>query len=150
MYFHFVKGDVMKEESAIVDAEIVDETGEAQSQADHQEPESGNDLKNKLLSAEHWLRFLFMVLFAAIAFVAAYVVTVLIVIQFLFALVTGESDKRLQNFGSSMSQYIFQILRFLTYNSEEKPFPFSDWPETELSGQDATDTAPGDQDGVNA
>ena len=89
------------------------------------------DLKSKLLSADHWLRFVFMALFVAIAFVASYVVFILIIIQFIFALVSGNSDSRLQAFGSSLSQYIFQMLKFLTYNSEEKPFPFSDWPTAE-------------------
>jgi len=85
--------------------------------------------KEKVLSADHWLRFVFMVLFAGIACVASYVVAVLIIIQFIFALFTGNSNDRLRSFGASLSQYIFQILSFLTYNSEDKPFPFADWPE---------------------
>ncbi|MFT6386878.1 MAG: hypothetical protein ACJAUP_000247 [Cellvibrionaceae bacterium] len=85
----------------------------------------------RLLSADHWLRFVFMVLFAMILGVASYVITVLVLIQFVWALVTGEGSDKLREFGSSLSQYIHQILRFLTYNSEEKPFPFTDWPESE-------------------
>jgi hypothetical protein len=129
----------MKKEPNIVDAEIVDEASPTDAAKDSVAQESGaeegaaqqSDWKAKLLSADHWLRFVFMILFMAIAGVASYVVTVLILIQFIFALVTGNSEARLQKFGRNMSQYVFQILSFLTYNTEEKPFPFSDWPSAD-------------------
>ncbi|OAD23647.1 hypothetical protein THIOM_000515, partial [Candidatus Thiomargarita nelsonii] len=35
-----------------------------------------------------------------------------------------------------LSIYIHQILLYLTYNSEEKPFPFSSWPTVMASDQD--------------
>lgn len=85
----------------------------------------------RLLSADHWLRFVFMVLFAIILGVASYVIAALVLLQFVWALVTGEGNDKLREFGSSLSQYIYQMLRFLTYNSEDKPFPFADWPESE-------------------
>jgi len=70
-----------------------------------------------------------MVLFVLIACVASYVMVVLVVIQFLFALVTGASEERLRTFVLQLSQYLFQILTFVTYNDEQKPFPFNDWPD---------------------
>jgi Flp pilus assembly protein TadB len=126
----------MKKEPNIVDAEIVDESSQTDATQTDATKESispegtsqQSDWQAKLLSADHWLRFVFMILFMAIAGVASYVVTVLIFIQFIFALVTGNSEARLQKFGRNMAQYIFQILSFLTYNTEEKPFPFNDWP----------------------
>lgn len=136
-------------EEHIVEAEIISETQDthesssqdatnAQSNSVHQDDvgDNENDLKSKLLSADHWLRFVFMVLFVVIAVVTSYVAALLIVVQFIFALVKGESDKKLQSFGANLSQYVFQILSFLTYNSEEKPFPFSDFPEVEIVQKD--------------
>ncbi|MFT5117680.1 MAG: Flp pilus assembly protein TadB [Kiritimatiellia bacterium] len=124
----------MKKEPNIVDAEIVAEsthTDAAKESVDQEEAAQQSDWQAKLLSADHWLRFVFMILFMVIAGVASYVVTVLIFIQFIFALVTGNSEVKLQKFGRKLSQYIFQILNFLTYNTEEKPFPFSDWPSVD-------------------
>lgn len=125
----------MKEEPKVIEAEVVEETS--------QTGRSGNNpLLDKLLSPEHWLRFVFMCLFVCVAFVASYVMLVLVIIQFIFALVLGNSETRLRSFGSSLSQYIFQSLNFLTYNTEDKPFPFADWPEAETAdGVDAEDTA---------
>ena len=124
----------MKKEPNIVDAEIVDESSQTDATKESISLEGTSqpsDWQAKLLSADHWLRFVFMILFMAVAGVASYVITVLIFIQFIFALVTGNSEARLQKFGRNMAQYIFQILNFLTYNTEEKPFPFSDWPSVD-------------------
>lgn len=89
----------------------------------------------RLLSVDHWLRFVFMVFFAIILGVVSYVITVLVVVQFIWALIAGEGNDKLREFGSALSHYIYQILRFLTYNTEDKPFPFNDWPESEKKEQ---------------
>jgi len=88
-------------------------------------------LKSNLTSSKHWLRLVYMLLFAVFLQVALAVMWVLVVIQFLFALITGNDNGNLRNFGHSLSRFIFQAIQFLTYNSEEKPFPFADWPEAE-------------------
>jgi len=59
------------------------------------EQSNSQPMKDRLLSTDHWLRFVFMVLFAVIACVASYVIAILIVIQFVFALVTGGEVKGL-------------------------------------------------------
>jgi len=139
----------MKDDN-VVDTEVMSEnthnnqTSADQAQASNSVTEEAESTethwKEKILSAEHWLRFVFMVLFAVIAVVASYVVAVLIVIQFVFALVTGNSQDKLRTFGADLSQYIFQILSFLTYNSEEKPFPFADWPQVMVPEDDTSAT----------
>lgn len=87
-------------------------------------------LKSNLTSGKHWIRLLFMLLFAAILQLASLVMWVVVAAQFLFSLITGEDNKLLRNFGHSLSTYIYDVLKFLCYSREEKPFPFSDWPET--------------------
>ena len=85
-------------------------------------------IKSNLTSSKHWLRLVFMLLFAAILHVASFVMWVLVIAQFIYSLVTGEDNANLRKFGHSLSIYIFATLKFLTYASEEKPFPFADWP----------------------
>ncbi|WP_019605082.1 DUF4389 domain-containing protein [Teredinibacter turnerae] len=88
------------------------------------------DIKSNLTSSKHWLRLVFMVLFAVFLQVALAVLWVLVCVQFLFALVTGSDNPKLRYFAASLAIYIHRTISFLTYNSEEKPFPFADWPET--------------------
>jgi len=85
-------------------------------------------LKSNLTSSKHWLRLVFMLLFAAVLQLASLVMWILVAVQFVFSLVTGEDNQHLRRFGHSLSSYIYDVLKFLCYSSEEKPFPFADWP----------------------
>ena len=90
---------------------------------------NNEQLKHNLTSADHWLRLLFMVLFVILLEVAGIVMLATIVLQFLFAIVSGGPNDNLRQLGNQIASYIYQILQFLIYNSEEKPFPFAEWPQ---------------------
>lgn len=92
---------------------------------------NNDQIKSNLLSSKHWLRLAFMLLFAAVLQIASIVMWVIVIVQFLFSLITGADNSNLRKFGYSLSVYIFHIFKFLTYSSEEKPFPFADWPQAD-------------------
>ncbi len=102
---------------------------------------SKDELKSNLLSPKHWQRLIYMLLFAVLLYVASITVWVLVALQFLFALITGRDNANLRSLGGSISTYIYQALQFLTYSSEQKPFPFSDWPSapSEKAEKDTTE-----------
>ena len=100
--------------------------------ADHapldDEPRSG-DIENNLKSTATWLRLVFMLVFIVIAYVAATAATVVVALSFLWVLFTGETNQQLRQIGRSLAAYFGEILRYLTYNSDDKPFPLGgDWP----------------------
>lgn len=103
-------------------------------------------LKSNLTSGKHWLRLVYMILFAVFLQVASLVMTVLVVVQFLFALITGADNVNLRKFGDSLSCYIFSVLQFLIYNSNAKPFPFADWPESSVRTEILPAATPADTD----
>ncbi|MEN8179890.1 MAG: DUF4389 domain-containing protein [Pseudomonadota bacterium] len=76
-----------------------------------------------------WLRGLYMLIFMFILGVVKFVAFVVILFQFLTVLFTADTNKKLVRFGQSLSTYQYQIMLFLTYNSEEYPFPMGEWPE---------------------
>lgn len=92
-----------------------------------------DQLKSNLTSSEHWTRFIYMLLFAVFLYVASLLAAVLVIAQFVFALISGAPNPRLRSFGGEVATYINQIWMFLTYNSEEKAYPFADWPSVENS-----------------
>lgn len=96
-------------------------------------------LKSNLTSRRNWVRLLFMVLFAVLLQVAFVVMWALVAVQFLWALITGSDNDKLRRFGHTLATYIFDALRFLTYNTESKPFPFSDWPDMPAKREDIAD-----------
>jgi len=77
---------------------------------------------------ETWVRVLFVILFALIYSVAEVVIVTVVLVQFGFVLITGERNKKLLDFGANLSTFVYQILRYVSFNTDDKPFPFTDWP----------------------
>lgn len=75
-----------------------------------------------------WMRGLIMLLMALIYHVIGTVLFVVTVVQFAIALLNDEPNARLASFGRGMGRYLQQIALFLTFATEEIPFPFNDWP----------------------
>jgi len=88
-----------------------------------------DDLVDNLREPSAWVRIAFMLVFALVLYlVIAPMVLVLMLAQAVFTIITGDHNDNLRKFGSAFSLYIFQILQFLTFNANEKPFPFSEFP----------------------
>lgn len=79
-------------------------------------------------SVSTWVRFTYMLLFLFALNLVAAILPFLVLLQFLSVILSGEPNRVTAHFCGSLAQYVASALRFLTYNSEEKPFPFTDWP----------------------
>ncbi len=88
-----------------------------------------DEIKQKILDKETWLRGLYMLLFILISGVARFVIAVVVLFQFFSVLFTGNTNAQLLTLGQNLSTYIYQITLFLTFNSEWRPFPFGSWPD---------------------
>ncbi|MDE2617341.1 MAG: DUF4389 domain-containing protein [Burkholderiales bacterium] len=75
-----------------------------------------------------WVRVLLMLLTGLALHLALTVLGALALVQLLLSIVTDGPNERLQRFGHSLGQYLRQITDFLSFASDEAPFPFSDWP----------------------
>tara|TARA_B110000858_G_scaffold198463_1_gene265315 strand:+ start:14690 stop:15130 length:441 start_codon:yes stop_codon:yes gene_type:complete len=79
-----------------------------------------------------WVRILCMVAFAvAVYIIIVPMILVLSIVQSVFTLLNGQTNANLKYFSATLALYVIQIIEFLTYLSEAKPFPFSDLPEVE-------------------
>lgn len=74
------------------------------------------------------LRVLWMVLFVLVWQVAETVLAVVVLAQLVYRLFNGAPSLGMMSFGDSLSQYLAQIGRFGTFNTDQKPWPFADWP----------------------
>ncbi len=86
------------------------------------------DVKKNLMSESVWIRILYMILFWLAGHVAVALILLVAVVQAILTLVSGRTNTNLLDFTRSLNRYLFQIAQFLTFNSEQKPYPFSDWP----------------------
>lgn len=95
-------------------------------------PKTGNsDLKNKIVNPGHWLRLLLMgLMFIILFYLINFIVFITMAVQWILVLLSGETNARLQRFSKGLNRYAYQILEFISFNSESRPFPLSDWPES--------------------
>ncbi len=85
------------------------------------------NFKENFLNPSHWIRLLFIILFTlGLYFLFFIVLLLLIVIQFVCSLITGSPNENLTQASKVFASYIMQVINYLTYNSDEKPWPFND------------------------
>jgi hypothetical protein len=90
-------------------------------------------LKRNITRGVTWRRGLYMVLFAICYSIAEIILAAVVIFQFISTIITGRVNERLLVFGRSLSVYAWEVWMFLTYNREEKPYPFGTWPGDETA-----------------
>ena len=86
------------------------------------------DIKENFTRRGIWLRLVYMVVFIVSFNVAELVTFAVAAFQFLTSLFTGQPNDRLTQFGQNLARYLQQIVTYLTFATEDKPFPFAPWP----------------------
>jgi len=108
--------------------------------ADHVIPDnndSGIPIEEHIKSRSTWQRLVFMVVLYLLATIASAVGSFIILLGFLWVLFTGETNRQLQRAGQVIAAYIYEIIRYLSYNTNDRPFPFDkDLPAAEAADSD--------------
>ena len=89
--------------------------------------EAAGQAKQDVTTRGLWLRFLFMVLFWFVFCVLHGLLALMVGVQFLIVLFSGSPNQRLVKFGHELGIYYHDIIVFITFKTEARPFPFSDW-----------------------
>jgi uncharacterized protein DUF4389 len=96
-----------------------------------------SELEKNVTSRSTWIRLIFMIICSVLYAISRFVTAAVVVIQFFYVLLTGNTNEQLKTLGHSLAIYSFEITDYLTFNSDTKPFPFdAAWP-TELSRDDS-------------
>lgn len=85
--------------------------------------------ESNLKNSSTWKRILYMLLFVLAYSVAEFVLMAIAIVQVLFKLITGDINDNLTILGKQTALYVYDVMLFLTFNTEKKPFPFSAWPD---------------------
>ena len=87
------------------------------------------DIREHVTRRSIWLRLLFMIVLSGAFNLAEFITFAVVAFQFLASLFTGQPNDRLTRFGRNLAHYLQQITVYLTFTTEEKPFPFTPWPD---------------------
>ena len=80
-----------------------------------------------------WIRVLFVLVFWLIFYLTQLILAAVAIGQCAFLLISGSPNNYLVQAGDSLGKYVSEILGFVTFNSNQKPFPFADFPKSELA-----------------
>jgi hypothetical protein len=95
------------------------------------EDDESPPLEQNIKSRSTWMRLFFMLVMMLLWSVSRVVVATVILVQFLCVLFTGKTNDRLKHLGEQLARYTYQIIGYLTFNTDDRPFPFDmDWPST--------------------
>ena len=90
---------------------------------------NNQSLEKNVKSKATWLRLFFILIFVGLYFVSRMVLFAVVVVQFFWLLFNGVINEALRALGQSLATYTYQIVRFLTFNTNVRPFPFdTPWP----------------------
>ncbi len=86
-----------------------------------------DQINENLKKIDTWKRIVFMLIYALIDSLVKLLIWMVVLLQVGSVLFTGQANANILSFGRSLSTYHYHILLFLTFNTEQLPFPFSDW-----------------------
>ena len=87
-----------------------------------------DEIKKHVKDKDTWLRFVYLVVFGFAFYLSIILTFATSIFQFLAKLFGGHSFAGLADFGTNLATYQAQVTRFLTFASDEKPFPFAAFP----------------------
>lgn len=85
-----------------------------------------------------WWRLVPMAVFAFGLWLSLYILILIAVLQIIWRAVHDAPNENMATFGDSLSTWAKEAIQFLSYRSEEKPFPWNSWPDSG-SNQPAVD-----------
>ena len=90
-----------------------------------------DEVKVNVKNVDTWIRGLFIIIYAIIFYMLYWVVWLVVVFQFVMKVLLGKLNPQLMNFSAGLTRYALQILRYVTFQSEERPWPVGPWPEAD-------------------
>lgn len=98
-----------------------------------------SDLEKNVTARSTWLRLIFMIICGFLWGISRVVTAAVVVIQFFYVLLSGDTNDQLKTLGHSLAIYSFEVTDYLTFNTESRPFPFDrSWP-TQFPQADSVD-----------
>jgi hypothetical protein len=135
-----------EKETIEVEVEVIETEASHSEQVEQESPKT--KCKQSERNAEIFSRVFYTVLFCFIGWMTLWVFTFVVLIQFGFLLITGQVNKNLKGFNKEIGLFLYDMIKYLSFQSNVKPFPFRDWPydeennnKSELNDSDAVEVS---------
>jgi hypothetical protein len=78
-----------------------------------------------------WKRVLYAILYLTINRFISMFLFLITICQFIYSWLIGEPNDKLLHFTSGLAEYSKQLVSYIGFNSDERPWPVGDWPSVE-------------------
>lgn len=85
-----------------------------------------DQIKSQVQDTGTWVRLFFTVLFIMIFYVVFGITAIVALIQFATRILTGKPLGSLYDFNQKLAEYARDLVAYITYASDAKPFPFKE------------------------
>ncbi len=91
-----------------------------------------HNVEQNIKQPSTWKRGLYILLYSICFQLSATLLFFIVFFQFMAKLITAETNDQLRKLSRSLASYVYQLILFMSFNSNDKPYPYGDWPEGEL------------------
>ena len=84
---------------------------------------------NKFPRKKIVIRLLYTILFFIIFEILKTIIQVSVLFQYVYLLISKTYSEPVRNFTNKVSVYAYKVLRYVTLNENNKPYPFQDFPQ---------------------
>ncbi len=74
-------------------------------------------------------RALYTLLYLIIGRFISMVLFVIAITQYIYSWLTGEPNDKILHFTENLAEYSKQLVSYVGFNTDEKPWPMGDWPD---------------------
>ena len=74
------------------------------------------------------IRLLYTILFLIVFAILNIIIKISVIFQYVYLLISKTYNNPIRNFTNKVSVYAYKVLRYVTINANEKPYPFRDFP----------------------
>ena len=75
------------------------------------------------------IRLIYSLLFLIIFALVETIVQITVLFQFIHLFLVRRENDAVRDATNKLSTYAYKVIRYLTMNDHQRPFPFTDWPE---------------------
>jgi len=75
------------------------------------------------------IRLLYTILFLIVFEILKIIIQLSVLFQYIYLLISKTYNNPIRNFTNKVSVYAYKVLRYVTLNENDKPYPFKDFPK---------------------
>lgn len=74
------------------------------------------------------VRLLYTILYLLVFEIIKLIIQLIVVFQYIYLFISRSHNDAVRGFSNKLSTYTYDVMRYLTLNKNERPFPFNDFP----------------------